>query len=84
MSGIKRKWDRLTDEQRKEATGNLISYFETERDEKIGIIAANQILDFFLEHVGTKVYNKGIEDAKNALTKRMDELNYDLDDLLDW
>lgn len=78
---MKRKWDKLTVEQRKEAKKDLIYFFESERDEKIGVIAAEQLLDFFLEHIGTKLYNQGIVDAKKALEERMSELNYDLDEL---
>jgi uncharacterized protein (DUF2164 family) len=78
---MKRKWDKLTAEQRIEAQNDLIYFFESERDEKIGVIAAGQMLDFFLEHVGPKIYNRGIEDAKKALEERLSEFNYDLDEL---
>ena len=80
---MNRKWNRLTDEQRKAAKEDLIYFFECERDEQIGVIAADRLLDFFLEHVGKNLYNKGIEDAKKALEKRLDEVKYDFDELLD-
>ena len=80
---MKRKWDRLTDQQRKTAKEDLIYFFESERAEKIGVIAADNLLDFFLEHVGSKIYNKGISDARKAMDTRIDELRYDLDDLQD-
>lgn len=83
MSELKRKWDRLSDEKRKAAIDDLIYYFESERDEKIGVLAAEQLLDFFLQNVGAEIYNKGIADAKETLYKRMEDLKYDLDDLLD-
>lgn len=83
MNQIKRSWERLTDEEKEAAKQELIFFFENERDEKIGVIAAGEILNFFLESVGGKIYNKGITDAKKALEHRMEELNYDLDDLLD-
>ena len=79
----KRKWDRLSDEERKAAVADLINFFEVERDEKIGVIAADEMLNRFLESVGAKLYNKGVEAARKALGARLDELNYDLDDLLD-
>lgn len=80
---MKRKWDRLTDEQRKAAKDDLIYFFESERDEKIGVIAADQLLDFFLEHIGSKLYNKGVTDARKAIDQRVEELKLDLDDLQD-
>lgn len=83
MSELKRKWDRISDEKRQAAIEELIYYFESERNEKIGVIAAEQLLDFFLQHVGGEVYNKGIADAKEAINKRVEDLKFDLDDLMD-
>lgn len=83
MGQSNKRWDRLTSEERQSMQQEIIDFFESERDEKIGVIAANTVLDFFLENVGSKIYNKGIADAKKALEHRMDELNYDLEDLMD-
>lgn len=83
MSDIKRNWERLPDEEKETAKQELIYFFEKEREEQIGVIAAEEILNFFLQSVGHKLYNKGVADAKKAVSARMDELNYDLDDLLD-
>ena len=83
MTKIKRRWERLTDEERKLIKEEMILFFENERDEKIGIIAAEEILNFFLKSVGSKLYNKGIGDAKKALENRYEELKFDLDDLID-
>ncbi len=83
MDQIKRTWERLSDEEKNLAKEELILFFEKERDEKIGIIAAEEIINFFLQSVGSKLYNKGVSDAKKVLKTRIEELNYDLDDLLD-
>ena len=83
MSDIKRKWQRLSDEDKRIAKDELILFFENERDEKIGLIAADELLNFFLQSVGHKLYNLGISDAKKAIEQRYDELRYDLDELLD-
>jgi len=83
MTKIKRRWERLSDEERKLVKEEMILFFENERDEKIGIIAAEEILNFFLKSVGSKLYNKGIDDAKKALENRYEELKFDLDDLID-
>ena len=83
MNQINRKWERLSNEEKNKAKEELILFFENERDEKIGIIAAEEILNFFLQSVGSKLYNKGVEDAKKALENRFEELKYDLNDLLD-
>lgn len=83
MNKIKRRWERLSDEESKLVKEEMILFFENERDEKIGIIAAEEILNFFLKSVGSKLYNKGIDDAKKALENRYEELKFDLDDLID-
>lgn len=78
-----RKWDRLTEEERQAAIQELINFFEVERDEKIGVIAADELLNHMLETIGTTLYNKGVAAARNAIQTRVDELNFDLDDLMD-
>ncbi|MDG1105903.1 MAG: DUF2164 family protein [Cyclobacteriaceae bacterium] len=83
MAKVKRNWERLSEEERKSVIEDLILFFENERDEKIGIIAAEEVLNFFLMSVGNKLYNKGIDDAKKVLKNRYEELQFDLDDLLD-
>ena len=83
MTKITRRWKRLSEEERKLIKEEMILFFENERDEKIGIIAAEEILNFFIKSVGNKLYNKGVEDAKKALENRYDELKFDLDDLID-
>lgn len=83
MNQIKRTWERLSDEEKNLAKEELILFFENERNEKIGVVAAEEIISFFLQSIGSKLYNKGINDAKKVLRNRMDELNYDLDDLID-
>lgn len=83
MSKIKRTWERLTDEEKNLAKEELILFFENERDEKIGIIAAEEIINFFLQSVGSKLYNKGVTDAKKTIENRIEELNFDLDDLIE-
>lgn len=69
----------LSQEQRTAAINSIIDYFSSERDEEIGIIAAEDMLDMFLETGGSLIYNKGIDDTKSFLKKRMEENELDLD-----
>lgn len=78
---MKRNWERLDDEEKENLKHALIDFFERERNEKIGVIAAEEIVNFFLQHAGGKIFNKGVDAAKQVLHNRMEELNYDLDDL---
>jgi uncharacterized protein (DUF2164 family) len=83
MIKIKRKWDTLPEAKRKSCIDQIILFFKQERNEKIGVIAAEDFLDFFLQNIGENIYNKGVEDAKEILKKRFDNLELDLNFLLD-
>ncbi|MDF2845199.1 MAG: hypothetical protein K0R00_3625 [Herbinix sp.] len=67
----------LTSEEKKQLLEEIKYYFETERDEKLGIIASEGILDFFMETLGKQIYNKALEDAKYWYSKRMEDVEAD-------
>ena len=79
---VKRKWDLLTKEKRDNSIKEIIHHFKTEKDEDIGVIAAGDFLDFFLQLIGEDIYNKGIEDSKNLLKQRFEDLDIDLELLI--
>lgn len=82
MSDIKRQWELLPKEKRRVCAENIINFFREKRDEELGVIAAEDILDFFLEDIGPMIYNKGVEDSREALRKQFDNLDMDLTLLL--
>lgn len=43
----KRKWDLLSSEQRAAAVQKIIGFFNVERQGKIGVLAAEKMLDLF-------------------------------------
>ncbi len=79
MKKSARAWDFLSEEQRPQAIHEIISFFLTERNEKIGVVAAEQFLDFFLQSVGNKIYNKAVDDIKPFLTKELEDTLLNLD-----
>lgn len=81
MSNIKRSWDLISEEKRKECIKSIIDYFKTERAEEIGIIASENILDHVLQLVAIDLYNKGIDDSKKILKERLDDIEFDLEAL---
>lgn len=82
MSEIKRKWDLLSPEKRKTHIAEIITFFQEERGDELGIIAAESFLDFFLQDIGAEIYDRGVTDAKELLRKRCEDLELDLDVLL--
>lgn len=79
MPKVTRSWDMLTPEQRKLAIADIISFFSSERGEEIGVIAAEHVLDSVLQSAAQHIYNKGIDDAKDLLQKRLDEVYVDIE-----
>lgn len=83
MKEIKRKWDLLSKPERTRVNEEIIHFFKEKRDEEIGMIAAEEVLDFFLESTALFIYSKGIEDSKILLQKRFEDISIDLDVLGD-
>ena len=68
---------KLSSEEKKEMLDEIKYYFETERDEKIGIIASEGLLDFFMDNLGSHIYNKALDDVKLWYDHRMEEIEAD-------
>ena len=79
MAKIKRNWDLISKQKREECISKTIDFFQTERDEEIGMIAAETILDHFLQTAGIQLYNKGVEDSISVLHDRFEGLELDID-----
>ncbi|PIR94618.1 DUF2164 domain-containing protein [Candidatus Falkowbacteria bacterium CG10_big_fil_rev_8_21_14_0_10_39_11] len=82
MKKTKRKWDVLSKDRRRTCINEIITFFYKSRDEEIGMIAAEEILDYFLEHISGHVYNRAIRDCQELLKKRFDDFELDLDLLI--
>ena len=79
MNAIRCGWDVLSDDERRFLVGEIVGYFETERGEKIGVVAAGQILDFFLRMAGPLLYNRALDDTKVLLEKNLGSILLDID-----
>ncbi len=78
MKEIQRGLDILTKEQREKAIKEIISFYLDERDEKMDIIGANDILDSFLQNIAPLVYNKAIDDTRMILQKQTENFDVEL------
>lgn len=67
----------LSDVEKKQLTDDIIYYFETERDEKLGIIGSESILEFFIDTLGVTIYNRALDDAKKWHDIRMQDVEAD-------
>lgn len=52
----------LSDNERTKIMDEIKAFYLNERDEEIGIIEQQQIMDLFLEYLAPVAYNKGLDD----------------------
>ena len=64
------------DDARRERLGRqLKALFQNEFDEEISDFRADRILDFFLGTLGPQVYNQAVQDARQFMQTRLDDLD---------
>jgi len=69
---------KLPKEQKELIIKNIQAYFELERDESIGDLAADGILDFMLKELGPIIYNQAIHDAHTTVVQQMARMEDEL------
>ena len=69
---------KLPKEQRDQMIRLIQAYFETERGETIGDLAADGVLDFFMTQLSPYVYNQAISDCRLLVNQRMVSLEEDI------
>lgn len=65
---------KLAKEEKLKAIQDIREYFASERNEDIGDLAAEIILDFITEKIGPYYYNQAIIDAKKYINDRAEDL----------
>lgn len=78
MTGVKRDGDVLSDADRRLAVAEIVTYFEKERSEKIGVVAASQILDVVLRVTHKAVYNRALDDITSFLERNIVDIDISL------
>lgn len=53
-------------------------YFQEEREEEIGELAAELLLDFMVKQISPFIYNKAIDDAQSIVSQKMAALEEDM------
>ncbi|MGE5381508.1 MAG: DUF2164 family protein [Methylocystaceae bacterium] len=64
----------LSDEKKKACILLIQEYFLQERDEDLGYLAADLILNFFLDKLAPEFYNQGIDDAYKYMNDRIEDI----------
>ena len=83
MTQKSNKLDFVSEEKKTTYLKEIIAFFQDERNEEIGFVAAEAVLDFFLQTIGEDIYKKAIKDVKKLLKERIEDLDIELDLLLE-
>lgn len=67
----------LTSEDKKKLLEEIKHFFSEERGEDLGIIASENVLDFFLDTMGRQIYDKALNDAKYWFQRQMENIESD-------
>lgn len=65
---------KLTKELKEQVVLDIQKYFLDERDEEIGNLSAELLLQLMIEKVGPAIYNQGIRDAHSLVSKKIEDL----------
>jgi len=68
----------LPKDVRQQAIASIERYFQENRDEKIGNIAAAGLLGFFVEEIGPVVYNMALAEVQERLQTRVMEIDLEV------
>ncbi len=64
----------IKDERKKAMISQIKKYFMEERDEDLGDLGAQLILDFFIEKIAPDFYNQGLEDANLYISDKLEDM----------
>ncbi|QWU15934.1 Uncharacterized conserved protein, DUF2164 family [Paenibacillus sophorae] len=69
---------KMPKEHREAMLDHIQEFFELERGESIGRLAADSLLKFFLKELGPAVYNQALSDCRILTAQRMQGLEEDI------
>jgi len=71
MKNDKSKLSIISDEKKRGAVEAIIAFYKREKDEEIGVIAAEEILELVIDLVGKDIFNKGVDETVRLLQDRL-------------
>lgn len=69
---------KLPREEKIEIINDVKAYFEEERSETIGDLAAEQLIDYMITQLGPYIYNKALTDARTLINEKMNQIEDEL------
>lgn len=71
MKNDKNKISLISEEKKREVIGAIIAFYKSERDEDVGVIAAEEIMELVIDLVGRDIFNKGVDETAKLLQDRL-------------
>jgi len=65
---------KLTKEKKEEMISSIKDFFMNEREEELGDLASNLILNFVIEELAPEFYNQGVYDSYKYMNDRNEDL----------
>jgi uncharacterized protein (DUF2164 family) len=72
----------FTKAEKEAIVAKIQKYFAEELDQEIGAFDAGFLLNFFTEEIGPYFYNLALRDSQAVLSRRMDDINNAIDELV--
>jgi uncharacterized protein (DUF2164 family) len=69
---------RLSDQRRDGLRRDLSAYFEKNFDEPLSDFRSDELVSFFLTHLGPPVYNQAISDARGFMLEKLEDLDVEV------
>lgn len=68
---------KLNDKEKELLREEISAFYLDIRDEQIGIIEKEQLLDLFMENLAPLIYNRALDDAKKWYQQQQDNIETD-------
>jgi uncharacterized protein (DUF2164 family) len=65
---------KLSREKKEEMIAEIKDYFLKEKEEELGNLAANLVLDFIIDKLAPEFYNQGVIDSYKYMTGRIEDM----------
>ena len=65
------------EKEKRQLCDEIAHFFKEEYDLELGMIGTGNILDFFQEILGNRIYNKALDDARKFYEKYADDIETD-------
>ncbi len=79
MKNDKSNLSLISDEKKRVTVEAIIAFYKRERDEEIGVIAAEEILELVIDLVGRDIFNKGVDETVRLLQDRLSGMWVDVE-----